>query len=162
MVDFYFQSHRKAIRRQRGRLRWCRIIVNWFWAILCVANTTWKPVKAWLEIEKRPDGRNVLRCRKVKRFLCHSERRKMVYFELFNQELRILVGLLAGHLPLCYHFFQNGYCKCQRLRLCYLEDETVKHILRLREWEAIADIRIRHLRKAYLWHTDVVKGPPCL
>jgi hypothetical protein len=80
-----------------------------------------------------------------------SAKRTMGLLKLNTDQLRWVVGLLAGHCHLKRHLFKLGLTDDPTCERC-LEDESATHILC--DCEAIAYFRFRHLGQFFMEPSD--------
>jgi hypothetical protein len=89
-------------------------------------------------------------------FFSHSSNYSIVN-DLYEDQLRWVVGLLTGHCHLKGHLFKLGLTDDPTRERCLQEDESATHILC--DCEAIAYLRFRHLGQFFMEPSDFYDAP---
>jgi hypothetical protein len=96
--------------------------------------------------------------KQAKRFISGpSARRTKDLLRLNRDQLRWVVKLLTGHCHLKRHLFKLGLTDDSTCERCLQEDESATHILR--DCEAIAYLRFRHLGQFFMKPSDFYNAP---
>jgi hypothetical protein len=77
--------------------------------------------------------------------------------KLNRDQLRRVVGLFTGHFHLKGHLYRLGLTYDPTCGRCLEEDESATHILR--DCEAIAHLRFRHLGQYFMQPSDYYDAP---